>query len=162
MENNSEPDPWDVLVETAEEKERVVVEYALGYMVARGWLEDEPDRVLLEALRRLYAENPLCQVEIVLNGEVLHDLAAARPGEHLALLYEQECNDHWEREEAERWSCPCGFTFGIYPWAGAQRSFYTLTDDGLFDRQVERCPRCDRDLAKARRELAEGQLGFAF
>jgi len=162
LENDEEPDPWDTLVESADEKERVVVEYALGYMVARGWLEDEPDRELLEALRRLYAENPLCQVTIALNGEVLHDLAAARPGEHLALLYEEECRERWEREEAEHWSCPCGVTFGMYPWAGVQQSFYTLAQDGLFDRQVKRCPRCTRDLAKVRADLAEGQLGFAF
>jgi hypothetical protein len=39
--------------------------------------------------------------------------------------------------------------------------FYTLREDGLFDAQVEKCPRCDRDLAKLRAERP-GQLGFAF
>ncbi|MGA2162937.1 MAG: hypothetical protein ABSH36_00530 [Solirubrobacteraceae bacterium] len=150
----------DFLVD-GEPNERLVIELALGVMRGKGWVE-EPDDELIERLRRLYHANPICQQEVKFTGELLHDLCAARPGEYLAAAFEYECEERWERYEAERWSCPCGVTFGLYNWSHTNTAFYTLTSDGLFDSKVKECPRCSRNLAKARNEQAFGQLGFAF
>jgi DNA methylase len=145
----------------AEQNERLVIELALGVMQGKGWVE-EPDDELIQTLRRLYHDNPVCQQEVKFTGEMLHDMCAARPGEYLAAAFENECQERWEREEAERWSCPCGYTFGLYSWSPTKADFYTLTTDGLFDSGVTKCPSCARNLAKVRAEHADGQLGFAF
>jgi hypothetical protein len=144
-----------------QENERLVVEIALGVMQGKGWI-DEPDDELIETLKRLYHENPICQFEVKFTGEALHDMLASRPGEYLAAAFEREGEERWEREEAQRWSCPCGFTFGPYQWNERKVDFYTLTDDGLFNEAVAVCPSCKRSLAKVREEHADGQLGFAF
>lgn len=146
---------------TPQDNEWVVIELAIRVMQLKGWIE-EPDDDLIEMLKRLYDANPFCQVEVNFTGDPLHDMLACRPGEYLAAAYENDCNERWEREEAERWSCPCGFTFGLYPWSEQNVAFYTLTDDGLFDTQVNDCPGCRRNLKKTRADHANGQLGFAF
>lgn len=144
--------------------EELVISIALNVMLGKGWLdpEVEPSDELLEVLKRLYNENPLCQIEVKFTGELMHDMCAGRPGEMLAAAYECEGQDHWERAEAPRWNCPCGFTFGLYEWHGSKTDLYTLTDDGLFDQKVIECPECKRNLAKVRAQHADGQLGFAF
>lgn len=154
------PDETDAihLLDQLEDPEQTVIEVALDFMVMKGWIE-EPDADLIGQLRDLYAANPSIHLPIQFNGDVLHDGAQARPGQELAALYENKCTERWEREEAERWPCACGHTFGLYPWSNSNVSFYTLTSDGLFDTQVDKCPRCKRDLAKLRKEQP-GQLGF--
>ena len=141
--------------------ERLVIGIAVNVLQGKGWI-DEPDDALLDALGRLYRANPSCRVPVRFTAEILHDLVAARPGEFLAGAYEQECQERWEREEAERWSCPCGQTFGLLRWGWAKTDSYTLTEEGLFDVQVVCCPRCKRNLQKVREQHADGQLGFAF
>lgn len=147
-------------LENCESNERLVIEIAVRVMESKGWIEEDPDDELIETLRRLYQANPMCQFEVKFTGDLMHDLCAGRPGEYLAVAYERECQEHWERHEAERWSCPCGHTFGLYSWSERQVHFFTLTDDGLFDEQAVKCPSCKRDLAKARAETANGQLGL--
>jgi hypothetical protein len=139
--------------------EDLVVHLAVRVLAGKGWIE-EPDDELVAALRRLYEQNPICQQDVRFTGELLHDVLAARPGEYLAAAWEQERRDDWERHHAERWSCPCGQTFGLYP-LGERRVFYTLADDGLFLEQVADCPSCARNLAATREQVAAGQLGFA-
>jgi len=146
---------------TGEPDERLVIELAIGVLHGKGHIEDADDE-LIETLRRLYHANPICQTEVRFNGDILHDLCAARPGEYLVAAYERECEEHWERHEAQRWSCPCGFTFGLCVWSEKRVNFYTLTDTGLFDTEAATCPRCSRNLNKARIDHANGQLGFAF
>ena len=143
------------------DNKEVVVALAVRVLQTKGWIE-EPYDELIDALERLYDANPDCQIEVKFNGDPWHDMHAGRPGEYLAAAFEDECQEQWEREEAERWSCPCGFTFGLYVWNERRANFYTLTDSGLFDTDVTSCPRCNRDLNKARAEHANGQLGFAF
>jgi ribosomal protein S27AE len=126
-------------------------------MVMKGSIE-EPDAELIGQLQDLYAANSSLHIEMHFTGDVLHDAAQARPGRELAALYERQQQDRWEREQAERWACACGFTFGLYPWSDRSVNFYTL-NDGLFHNQVQKCPRCKRDLAKLRSERP-GQLGF--
>ncbi len=99
--------------------------------------------------------------EVTFTGEILHDLLAGRPGEYLAAAYERECEERWERH-APRWDCPCGFTLGAHNLYQCKPAFYTLTDDGLFDKAVAVCPNCKRNIAKVREQHADGQLGFAF
>jgi hypothetical protein len=140
--------------------EGLVVRLAVGVLVGKGWIE-EPDDELVAALRRLYRTNPICQQEVRFTGELLHDMLAARPGEYLAAAWEQERQDEWERHHAERWSCPCGQTFGLYPHSDRGVALYTLADDGLFLEEVADCPSCARRLAATREQVAEGQLGFA-
>ena len=77
-------------------------------------------------------------------------MLAGRPGEYLAAAWEYEQQESWEREGAERWSCPCGHSFGLYPLYGEYVAFYTLAEDGTFREQVSECPRCQRGLAKTR------------
>jgi hypothetical protein len=147
-------DPLDRL---ADPIERAVIEAALEFMVMKGSIE-EPDAELIGQLQDLYAANSSLHIEMHFTGDVLHDAAQARPGRELAALYERQQQDRWEREQAERWACACGFTFGLYPWSDRSVNFYTL-NDGLFHNQVQKCPRCKRDLAKLRSERP-GQLGF--
>ncbi len=144
-----------------ERNEQLVIEIAISVMQGKGWI-DEPDDELVQTLKRLYQANPACRKEVKLTGELLRDMAAGRPGEYLAAVFERECEERWEREEAERWSCPCGFTFALHTWGPYKTTFYTLTDDGLFDETASACPQCKRDLAKTREKHAHGQLGFAF
>jgi hypothetical protein len=151
----------DTEQEEPHDNEWVVVTLAIHMMQNKGWI-DEPDDELFATLQRLYHEHPVCQVEVKFTGEVLHDMLAMRPGEFLLAAYEAEYQARWEREQAERWSCPCGITFGLYVWSDTHVAFYTLTDTGQFDRQAVTCPCCSRNLAKARAESANGQLGFAF
>jgi hypothetical protein len=141
--------------------EDLVIEVALAVLEGKGWIE-EPTDELIATLKRIYQAEPLCQVEVKFTGETLNDLLAGRPGEILVASFEQECQEHWEREEAERWSCPCGVTFGLYPFSERNVHFYTLAEDGLFEQAVSDCPRCKRNLTKVREQHAEGQLGFAF
>jgi hypothetical protein len=147
--------------EPAPSNEQVVVEVAIAVLEGKGWIE-EPSDELIDKLKRLYHANPDCQTQVKYTGEILHDLLAGRPGEILAASFEQECEEHWEREDAERWSCPCGVVFGLYPFSGRTVHFYTLADDGLFDQAVTDCPRCNRNLKVVREQHADGQLGFAF
>jgi len=140
--------------------EDLVVRLAVGVLAGKGWVE-EPDDELIAALRRLYRANPICQQAVSFTGELLHDMLAARPGEYLAAAWEQEQQHHWERHHAERWSCPCGKTFGIYPFSDRRVLFYTLAADGLFAEHATGCPSCGRDLATMRDEVPAGQLGFA-
>jgi ribosomal protein S27AE len=140
--------------------EELVVRLAVGVLASKGWLE-EPDDELIAALRCLYQANPICQQKVRFTGELLRDMLAARPGEYLAAAWEQEQQDHWERHHAERWSCPCGETFGLYPFSDRRVSFYTLADGGLFLQQATDCPKCGRDLAATREDVPTGQLGFA-
>jgi hypothetical protein len=140
--------------------EEIVIDLALAILQGKGWIE-EPDDELIETLGRLYRENAVCQIDVTFTGETLHDALAGRPGEYLFAAFEQECQDHWERE-AERWSCPCGLTFGLYPFSERNVHFFTLADDGLFNQAVIACPRCTRNLLKTREQHADGQLGFAF
>lgn len=144
--------------------EEIVISLALNVMCGKGWLdpEVEPSDELMGILKRLYQETPECQIEVKFTGDLLHDMCAGRPGETLAAVYECEGQEHWEREEAPRWSCPCGFTFGAYEWNATKADLYTLTEDGLFDQKVTDCPSCNRNLAKALEDTANGQLGFAF
>ena len=147
--------------EPEDENKRLVIEIALSVMCGKGWIE-EPDDELIQTLKRLYHENPPCQVEVKFTGEAWNDMLAGRPGEYLAAAFEREGEERWEREEAQRWRCPCGFTFGLYQWNERKVDFYTLTDDGLFNEAVAVCPSCKRNLAKVREEHVDGQLGFAF
>jgi ribosomal protein S27AE len=140
--------------------QELVIRLALGVLAGKGWIE-EPDDDLAAALRRLYEQNPICQQQVRFTGELLHDMLAARPGEYLAAAWEQEQQDHWERHHAERWSCPCGETFGTYPFSDRRVLFYTLVADGLFAEHATDCPSCGRDLATTREEVPAGQLGFA-
>jgi len=140
--------------------EDLVVRLAVGVLAGKGWVE-EPDDELIAALRRLYRATPICQQPVSFTGEPLHDMLAARPGEYLAAAWEQEQQDHWERHHAERWGCPCGKTFGIYPFSDRRVLFYTLAADGLFAEQATGCPSCGRDLAATREDVPAGQLGFA-
>lgn len=149
------------MLEECQGNEQLVIEIALSVMHGKGWIE-EADGELVKTLRRLYAENEVCQHTVTFNGEALHDMCAARPGEYLAYAWERECEEHWERHEAPRWSCPCGTIFGLITWSERRAHFYTLTDDGLFDALVTDCPSCKRNLAKVQAEQADGQLGFAF
>jgi hypothetical protein len=146
---------------SGEPNEALVIELALEHMAIRGWIEEADDE-LVERLRRLYHANPVCQIEVKFTGELLHDALATRPGEYLAAAYEQECIEHYERHEAPRMTCPCGMTFGIYQFGPRHAHFFTLTDDGLFDQQLNDCPSCARKLAKTREETANGQLGLGF
>lgn len=146
---------------TGEPNERLIIEHAIGVLAGKG-LIDEADQDLIDALRRIYHTHPFYRQEVKLTGEIIHDLCALRPAEYLAGAYEREREEHWERHEAERWSCPCGVTFGLYSWSAKHAHFYTLTDTGTFDSLVTTCPRCNRKLDKARAEHANGQLGFAF
>lgn len=145
----------------APSNEDLVIDVALAVLEGKGWIE-EPSDELIETLKRLYQAQPLCQIEVTYTGELLHDLIAARPGEILVAEFERKCEEHWEREQAERWSCPCGFTFGLYPFSERNVHFYTLTDDNLFDQAVTDCPCCTRNLKAVRERHADGQLGFAF
>lgn len=148
-----------------EPNERVVLELALCAMEARGWIEDPDDaelEALLHALRELYAAKPLCQTSVELTGDMWHDLHAARPGEYLVRAYEGHCEERWQREETERWSCPCGETLALSGYSHSHPDFWTLTSDGLFAAQVTTCLTCRRNLAKAREDCANGQLGFGF
>lgn len=145
----------------APSNEQLVVEVAVAILQSKGWIEGPSDE-LIDALKRHYHANPQCQIEISYRGEIPRDLMQGRPGEVLIASFEQECEEHWEREEAERWSCPCGVTFALYPFGERTVHFYTLTADGLFDRAVTDCPRCKRALARVREKHADGQLGFAF
>ncbi len=151
------------------ENRDVIVALAVGVLQGKGWIE-EPYDELIDALRRLYDANPDCQIEVKFNGDPWHDMHAGRPGEYLAAAFENECEERsereqaerrerWEREEAERWSCPCGMTLAV---GSSKDAFHTLTDDGLFEKTVSECPRCERNLAKVRSKHADGQLGFAF
>jgi hypothetical protein len=158
LSTEQDADPLDPLDRLADPTELAVIETALEFMVMKGWIE-EPDADLIGQLQDLYAATPSLHIEMHFTGDVLHDAAQARPGEALAALYERQQQDRWEREQAERWACACGFTFGLYPWSDRSVNFYTLTDDGLFHNQVQKCPRCERDLAKLRSERP-GQLGF--
>jgi ribosomal protein S27AE len=157
-------DPAEDPTEPPPTNEETVINIALNVMCGKGWLdhEIEPPDELLKILKRLYRENPLCQIEVKFTGDVIHDMCAGRPGEMLAAAYECEGQEHWEREEAPRWSCPCGYLFGLYEWHGSKTDFYTLTEDGLFDQKATDCPRCKRNLANVREDYADGQLGFAF
>lgn len=150
-------DPPSTVSETNED---LVVQLAVTVLAGKGWIE-EPDDALLATLRRVYNANPICQQEVKFTGELLHDMLAARPGEYLATAWEKEQQDHWERHHAERWSCPCGEPFGLYPLGGTRAAYYTLADDGLFLEQATHCPHCGRDLAATRKDLPAGQLGFA-
>jgi hypothetical protein len=152
-------DPDDLPPGFADANEELVVRLALGVLAGKGWIE-EPDDDLIATLRRLYSANVVCQQEVKFTGEVLHDMLAGRPGEYLAAAWEQEQQDRWEREYAERWDCPCGQTFGLYPFTSRRVTFYTLAVDGLFHEAVSTCPTCDRDLAATRDEVPAGQLGF--
>lgn len=154
----NEDEAW-ALLERCEGNEQVVIEIALAVMQSKGWIE-EPDGELIETLRRLYQANPMCQLKVKFTGEVLHDTCAGRPGEYLAAAWERECEEHWERHEAPRWSCPCGVTFGLITWGGRNAHFYTLSEDGLFNEQVADCPDCQRNLARVRGENRTGQLGL--
>ena len=157
----ADPDAPNAPSDADPDNKEVVVALAVRVLQTKGWIE-EPYDELLDALHRLYDANPDCQIEVEFNGDLWHDMHAGRPGEYLAGAFENECQEQWEREEAERWSCPCGFTFGLYVWNERRANFYTLTDTGLFDTDVTSCPRCNRDLNKVRAEHANGQLGFAF
>jgi hypothetical protein len=141
--------------------EQLVVEVALAVLEGKDWIEEASDE-LIDTLKRLYHANPHCQIEVKFTGDVLHDVLAGRPGEILVASFEQECDEHWEREQAERWSCPCGVTFGLYPFSERTVAFYTLADTGLFEQAVTHCLRCTRDLKRVREQHADGQLGFAF
>jgi hypothetical protein len=101
----------------------------------------------------------VCRQTVTFNGELMHDLCAGRPGEYLAYAWEREQEENWERYEAPRWSCPCGVIYGLLMW-GKKATFYTLTDDGLFDTQASDCPSCKRNLARVRGDHATGQLGL--
>lgn len=147
----------------------VVVALAVRVLQTKGWIE-EPYDELIDALHRLYDANPDCQIEVQFNGDLWHDMHAGRPGEYLAAAFENECQEQWEREEAERreqwereeaerWNCPCGMTFAL---GSSKDAFHTLTADGLFEKAVSECPRCERSLAEVRSKHANGQLGFAF
>jgi DNA modification methylase len=150
--------PLAVLERIEDPIEQAVIDVTLDHMAMKGWI-DEPDSDLIGVLRDLYAANPSLHRPIRHTGDVLRDAAETRPGMELASLYEQHEQDRWEREEAERWDCACGFTFGLYPWSNSSVNFYTLTADGQFHSAVQKCPRCKRDLAKLRAERP-GQLGF--
>jgi hypothetical protein len=143
------------------DNEHLVIDIAVAVLCQRGRIE-QPDDALIADLARLYQDNPLYQIKIKFTGEILHDMLAGRPGEYLAAAYEQECEERWEREEAPRWACPCGFTFGAYNLHERSAAFYKPTDDGLFDKAVSVCPKCNRNIAKFRAQHADGQLGFAF
>lgn len=142
--------------------EQLAIEHAVAHMECRGWI-DEPDEQIIEDLTRLYHESPASyRIASEFNGDVLHDLLVARPAEYLAGAWQIEQEEHWQRYQAPRWSCPCGVTFGAYEFTSRKYTLFTLTADGLFDAQVTDCPSCGRNLAKVQAEQADGQLGFAF
>lgn len=154
---DEDADEWTAALDECESNERLVIEIALSMMEAKGWI-DEPDAGLIKDLRRLYGENNACQQTVLFTGDLLHDMLAGRPGEYLGYAWEREQEENWERHEAPRWSCPCGVTYGLLLW-GKEATFYTLTDDDLFDMQMKDCPSCQRNLAGAREGRAE-QLGL--
>ena len=55
----------------------LVAGIAVNVLAAKGWLEDEPDDELADALHRLYHANPVCQVKVEYSGELLHDMLAS-------------------------------------------------------------------------------------
>lgn len=162
---SEEHEPVDVALAECEPNERLVIDLALGGMASRGWIEEPDDTELLEliaTLRELFAKYPLCRQEFKLTGDLWHDLHAARPGEYLIGAYECYCEERWQREEAERWSCPCGETFALSGYNPKRPDFWTLGSDGLFVEQVTKCPLCTRELAKAHEDCANGQLDLGF
>lgn len=154
------------------ETEDVCVRVALDVMEGKGWIEydDDPDPGVVAALRRLYREGPASvRAPIVFEpGDGLRNMLAARPGETLALLWEDEQQRTWERHGAPRFACPCGAVYGLYeyPPITAVAHFYTLSDDGEFAEETTAC-QCGRalrtvyreQLDEAARELADEEAG---
>jgi hypothetical protein len=158
-------EPVDVALADCEPNERLVIELALGRMESHGWIQDPDDQEMLgliATLRKLYADTQLCRFEVRLTGELWHDVHAARPAEYLIGAYECYCQERWQREEAERWSCPCGETLALSGYDPKRPDFWTLASDGLFGEEVKTCPRCARRLARAFADCATGQLGLGF
>lgn len=120
------------------ENEDLVVELALNYMCARGWIDPEcVDDQLEQALRRLYRADETGFIRtrqpIKFTGEVLHDLCAARPGECLAHAWECEQIEAYERA-LPVWRCDCGSEFKVapHPWQATRANdrFYRAAEDG--------------------------------
>lgn len=151
--------------------EDVVVASAADVLAAKGWFEEEPDHELLDSLHRLYQVNPNCQVNVRFNGEVLHGMPAARPGEQLAAAFENERQEAWERT-APTWTCDCGSTFKVLPGGLPGRPdgrFHRSFEDGLLGALVgtsrgtgisrnKACPDCGREFAPTVKLTAEPQL----
>ena len=150
------------------DNKEVVVALAVRVLQTRGWIE-EPYDELLDGLERLYDANPDCQIEVEFNGDPWHDMHAGRPGEYLAVAFEDQCREN--NGNARRRSAgpaPAGSPLVSTCGTSGGPSLYTCTDTGLFDTDVTSCPRCNRDLNKARadtkrparlRVLAEPQAG---
>jgi hypothetical protein len=134
----------------------IAIRLALAVLAGKQAIE-EVDDPLIVTLKALYDEDPFCRVPVDSTGKALPGALDHRPGEYLAAAYIQHQQERWERDSAQRWSCPCGVTFALFI-----RSFYTLTADGLFAGEVSLCPGCGRDLANVRATVVYGQLGFAF
>jgi hypothetical protein len=160
------------------DNEELVIGIALNVMAGKGWIYDETvDEELIETLRRLYRENPLCQVKVQFTGELMHDLMAARPGEYLASAYEVECQERWERG-LPVWACDCGAEYKITPdpWGAAKRNdcFYRIASDGTLDKLVgstrgrgvsvearnTACPDCGREFVRTLARQADPQLSL--
>jgi hypothetical protein len=159
------------------DNEELVVGIALDVMAGKGWIDgDTIDDDLVEALRRLYRANPICQVKVEFTGELMHDMLAARPGEYLAAAYELECQERWERE-LPVWACDCGAQYKVTPdWYSAKPNncFYRVAEDGTLGDLVGStrgrgiseaarnmvCPACGGEFARTLARQADPQLSL--
>ena len=143
----------------------VVVDLALNYMCARGWIDAElVDDDLEGALRRHYRADDTGFIRtrepIRFAGEILHDMCAARPGECLAHVWESEQIQAYARA-LPIWRCDrgsefrCGRTRGRRPGPTTalpdRRGLHTLgalvgtiRGKGSGADRNDKCPDCAR------------------
>jgi len=113
---------------TVEQRQEVIIEAALDYMTHQDWYwcEDDDDPEVVADLLRLYAVDPNLP-PTPCSGSILFDT-----GVTLALTWEAERRAEYERS-LPVWICDCGTRYKLEQWALSNESFYTVTDDGLFD-----------------------------
>jgi hypothetical protein len=161
-----DPHPFDWAVLPAENP-ALVIDITLNMLAGLGHidpdcLDDDQQRELVDELNRLYLEGgELLRARVEFReGDPWRNMAAQRPAEHLARVWEYEQHLRWQRELAPRFECPyCQTQLGYLDGTQAGRiekgSFYTLDPDGEFVDQVKACP-CGRDVLGMLKD--QGQL----